>query len=215
MLVFLTAQTFAFAPVAAVGGRARASHNPRMNSLTDFLTLREKIKCHLRRLPFQLSQSKIVTCARALIRSASTRLGIQSDLLASWMLGRVVLSAPLCGSRPGTVTEAIRVKPAAGLGHVKMILARPRAPQMARRYPRMAVQSNFFRQASDRFAWRKAPRRNSGGLRWALRGGTGPPLLRRDRFHQLLDADDVQHARQIVGQHTQRHLGGDLRQRLA
>ena len=39
--------------------------------------------------------------------------------------------------------------------------------------------------------------------------------LSRDRLHQLLDADDVEHARQIVGQHTERHLGGDLWQRPA
>ena len=48
--------------------------------------------------------------------------------------------------------------------------------------------------------------------RWLRRGAaraSGP-----DRRDQRLDADDVHDARQIVGEHGERHLGGDLRQRL-
>ena len=41
-----------------------------------------------------------------------------------------------------------------------------------------------------------------------------PGRLRPDRCHQWLDADDVHDARQIVGEHVQCHLAGNLRQRL-
>src|ERR1700693_3989981 len=35
-----------------------------------------------------------------------------------------------------------------------------------------------------------------------------------DRSHERLYAEDIHHARQIVGQYMQCHLGGDLRQTL-
>jgi len=44
---------------------------------------------------------------------------------------------------------------------------------------------------------------------------SGAPALRRDGRHELLHTEDVEHARQIIDQHTERHLGGDLRQCLA
>ena len=47
-----------------------------------------------------------------------------------------------------------------------------------------------------------------------IEGGTPADTSRPDRGHQRLDAHDVHDAGQIVGQHVQRHLGCNLRQRL-
>lgn len=45
---------------------------------------------------------------------------------------------------------------------------------------------------------------------WGLPQNAAPSCL--DRRHPQLDADDVDDARQIVGENAERHLGGDFRQ---
>lgn len=49
-------------------------------------------------------------------------------------------------------------------------------------------------------------------LAWADRRAEG--ASRSDGGDQRLDADDVQHSREIVRENVQRHFGGDLRQGL-
>ena len=56
------------------------------------------------------------------------------------------------------------------------------------------------------------PSRYWASKRWESAGDSSH--LGLDCRHQRLDADDVQYTCEIVGQYTEGHLGGDLRQRL-
>ena len=78
-------------------------------------------------------------------------------------------------------------------------------------FSKMAVFERFF------------SRKSCGQARWRARGFRLPhgwqkavtaPLLCGDRRHQRLDAEDIHYPREIVGEHMQRHFGGDLWQRL-
>ncbi len=49
---------------------------------------------------------------------------------------------------------------------------------------------------------------------WTAQGrGQKAHTSSHDRCHKRPDADDVHHAREVIGQHVQRHFGGDARPR--